>query len=86
MLHWSHGIRFWRASKILFGVKNSNVKSSLLIKKSDFYSCAMICYEILTSKIFLENLKLNDYSVVIEGTVMHRKSLYLWQEMKYVFH
>ncbi|KAG0600512.1 hypothetical protein M758_11G039800 [Ceratodon purpureus] len=61
------GTKFWRAPKILLGVKNRDLQPNSWTKKSDVYSYGMTCYEVLTGKIPLENLRPNDYNVVIEG-------------------
>ena len=61
------GTRFWRAPEILNGIKNCKVQPSLFNEKSDVYSYAMTCYEVLTGKIPFEDIKPNDYDVVLGG-------------------
>ncbi|KAG0556271.1 hypothetical protein KC19_11G040100 [Ceratodon purpureus] len=55
------GTRFWRAPEILLGLKKRRAQPSLSIdelftEKSDVYSYAMTCYEVLTGKIPLNDL------------------------------
>jgi serine/threonine protein kinase len=59
------GTRFWRAPEILQGVKNRCVEPSLFTEKSDVYSYAMTCCEVLTGKIPLENVAANDYDAIL---------------------
>jgi serine/threonine protein kinase len=47
------GTGFWRALEILQGMKNRCVERSLFSKKSDVYSYAMVCYEVLNREISL---------------------------------
>ena len=61
------GTTYWRAPEILQGVQNSDIKSRLFTKKSDVYSYAMTCYEVLTGCIPFEDLDGNCYDVVIAG-------------------
>jgi serine/threonine protein kinase len=61
------GTGFWRAPEILLGVKNRDVQPSFFTEKSDVYSYAMTCYEILTGNIPLEGVQVNDYAGVLRG-------------------
>ena len=61
------GTRFWRAPEILLAVKNNNVKSHIFTRKSDVYSYAMTCYEILTGCIPLEGFCSMNYDHVLRG-------------------
>ncbi|KAG0624607.1 hypothetical protein M758_3G260400 [Ceratodon purpureus] len=61
------GTGFWRAPEILIGVKNRCVTPDLFTKASDVYSYAMTCYEIWTGCFPFENLKTNEYDVVLGG-------------------
>lgn len=61
------GTGFWRAPEILLGVKNVNITPDLFTKKSDVYSYAMTCYEIITGEIPFEDIRATDYDIVIGG-------------------
>lgn len=60
------GTGYWRAPEILQGVQNRDIKPHLFTKKSDVYSFAMTCYEVITGLIPFEDLD-NSYNDVIEG-------------------
>ncbi|KAG0599191.1 hypothetical protein M758_12G134800 [Ceratodon purpureus] len=59
------GTGFWRAPEILLGVKDRDIKPDLFSKKSDVYSYAMTCYEILTGGVPFEDHDQSDYDVVL---------------------
>ncbi|KAG0587398.1 hypothetical protein KC19_2G161700 [Ceratodon purpureus] len=61
------GTGFWRAPKILIAAKNRCVTPDLFTKASDFYSYAMTCYEIWIGCLPFENLKNNEYDIVLGG-------------------
>ena len=61
------GTGFWRAPEILRGLKKRDIPPSLFTEKSDIYSYAMTCYEILTGKIPFEGVPANNYDVVLKG-------------------
>lgn len=50
------GTKFWRALKILFNIKNGELKSKLFIKQLDVYSFEMTRYEILSNCILFQGL------------------------------
>jgi serine/threonine protein kinase len=60
------GTGFWRAPEILLGVKNQDIKPDLFSKKSDVYSYAMTCSEILTGSIPFEDHRQSDYDAVLQ--------------------
>ncbi|KAG0600331.1 hypothetical protein M758_11G025100 [Ceratodon purpureus] len=71
------GTGFWRAPEVLLVLRNKQVSgqsikkldvSSIFTTKSDVYSYAMTCYEILTGKTPLENLRKLDYDAILQGT------------------
>ena len=71
------GSGFWRAPEILRVLKSQPEKPSLardmkidraFTHKSDVYSFAMTCYEVLTGKSPLPNLRACDYEAVLSGT------------------
>ncbi|KAG0556112.1 hypothetical protein KC19_11G027100 [Ceratodon purpureus] len=68
------GTGIWRAPEILVGLGKQQVSgvptkesdvSSLFTKKSDVYSYAMTCYEILTGKTPFRKI---DYDAILQGT------------------
>ena len=61
------GTRFWRAPEVLLALKNRNRRPEMFTEKADVYSYAMTCYEVVTGKTPLVNLKQNDYDAVING-------------------
>ena len=61
------GTGYWRAPEILRAVQTYNIKPHLFNEKSDVYSFAMTCYEVLTGCIPFEDLGARDYDIVIGG-------------------
>ena len=61
----AEGKGFWRAPEILLGVKNQDIKPDLFSEKSDVYSYAMTCYEILTGGVPFEDYHPTDYDAVL---------------------
>ncbi|KAG0614539.1 hypothetical protein M758_6G185000 [Ceratodon purpureus] len=61
------GTGYWRAPEILLALKTHDIRSHLFTEKSDVYSFAMTCYEVLTGCIPFESLGRSCYDVVIEG-------------------
>jgi hypothetical protein len=61
------GTGYWRAPEILHALQIHDVKPHLFGEKSDVYSFAMTCYEVLTGCIPFEGLERNRFDVVIDG-------------------
>jgi serine/threonine protein kinase len=61
------GTGFWRAPEILLGLQNCALKPELFTQKSDVYSYAMTCYEILTGRMPFEGCRFSYYYNVLRG-------------------
>lgn len=61
------GSGFWRAPEILQGVKTRKISLELFTKEADVYSYAMTCYEMITGRLPFENVRRNNYDVVLRG-------------------
>ena len=61
------GTGFWRALEKLLDIRDRKFQPNRWTKKADVYSYAMTCYEVITGHVPFENLRPNDYNVVIEG-------------------
>jgi serine/threonine protein kinase len=63
------GTEFWRAPEVLQAVKSGvrPIPSDVFTEKSDAYSFAMTCYEVLTGRIPFEDVRRSEYHVVIDG-------------------
>ena len=61
------GTGYWRAPEILQAVQACDIRSHLFSEKSDVYSFAMTCYEVLTGCIPFENFSGICYDPVIQG-------------------
>jgi serine/threonine protein kinase len=59
------GTRFWRAPEVLQALKSG--ATPVLTEKSDVYSYAMVCYEILTGEIPFETEASSNYDDVLSG-------------------
>jgi serine/threonine protein kinase len=59
------GTGFWRAPEVLQAVKDG-VKPELT-RKTDVYSFAMLCWELLTRQTPFADRKLSDYDHILEG-------------------
>ncbi len=59
------GTRFWRAPEVLQALKSG--VTPVFTEKSDVYSYAMVCYEILTGKTPFPTEAASDYDVVLDG-------------------
>ncbi|KAG0586184.1 hypothetical protein KC19_2G071000 [Ceratodon purpureus] len=58
------GTSFWRAPEVLQALKDG--KRPIFTPKSDVYSYAMTCYEILTGGVPLEGVRFSDYDAVLQ--------------------
>lgn len=65
------GTGFWRAPEILLALRNREVVPALFTEKTDVYSYAMTCYEILTGHIPFEGEKASNYDLVLGGQRPH---------------
>jgi serine/threonine protein kinase len=61
------GTGFWRAPEILLALKNGNCSREPFTQKSDVYSFAMTCYEVITGRMPFEDHDRWDYDIVLRG-------------------
>lgn len=61
------GTRFWRAPEILLALRNRVVVPTTFTEKTDVYSYAMTCYEILTGRIPFEDERSSNYDFFLSG-------------------
>jgi serine/threonine protein kinase len=61
------GTGFWRAPEVLLALKNGNHSREPFTQKSDVYSFAMTCYEVITGHMPFEGHDKHDYDIVLRG-------------------
>ncbi|KAG0563846.1 hypothetical protein KC19_8G064000 [Ceratodon purpureus] len=61
------GTTFWRTPEILLSLRDRNTTLELYTEKTDVYSYAMTCYEIVTGRIPFEGRSPSNYNIVLSG-------------------